>query len=281
MLPSGSLPKIALGLAGLAVVLAGLATWVVASRGERARPAAVASAAATVITQKVKATSVVRLKHDAEVVRDHGVAGLRVQDARLRRDLGLERDDRITAISGRTIQTDFDVYDVLLGASMMAATVLYVDLVHDGAPVLVRWELDSDLRAARYADTDLAIADVGHGRDAFADAVITIDATSYKIPRATVDAILADPSFATSIRIVPVIRVGNPDGVKLFGITPSSVYAAVGLKDGDTLHAVNNRRLTTPDSALEAYLALKTADHLVIELDRRGSPVTISVTVTP
>ena len=55
----------------------------------------------------------------------------------------------ITAISGKTIKRQFDVYDALLGVSMMNATALYLEITHNGGGTLVRWDLDGDLREAR------------------------------------------------------------------------------------------------------------------------------------
>ena len=48
-------------------------------------------------------------------------------------------------------------------------------------------------------------------------------------------------------------------GFKLYAIRPSSVYAKIGLTNGDTLSAINGLELTTADKALEVYTKLREA----------------------
>ncbi|MBA3454778.1 MAG: hypothetical protein H0T42_16950 [Deltaproteobacteria bacterium] len=150
---SGRTPVIAVSLAALALVTVIIAVIVVAMRGDNpagaAKPALIEDRGP--LKHRVPATDVVQLDRDTlEATTDpNGVAGLKVTDAALRAQLGLAPTDVITAISGRPVKRQFDVYDALLGASTMNATSLYVDLLRDGKPVLLRWELDGDLRAAR------------------------------------------------------------------------------------------------------------------------------------
>ncbi|MDQ3367449.1 MAG: hypothetical protein M3680_18665 [Myxococcota bacterium] len=77
------------------------------------------------------------------------LVGVTVKDAALRDRLGLRADDVITAISGRAITREHDVYDAVLGTSMLDASAVYVDLRRAGTSLLVRWQLDGELRARR------------------------------------------------------------------------------------------------------------------------------------
>jgi len=88
--------------------------------------------------------------------------------------------------------------------------------------------------------------------------------------------VLADPMSASKgARVVPAVKDGKADGFKLYAIRPSSVYAALGLQNGDTLHKVNNNELTTADKALEVYVKLREAKNIKLEIVRRGKTITI------
>ena len=71
---------------------------------------------------------------------------------------------------------------------------------------------------------------------------------------------------------MPAVKNGKPDGFKLYAIRPSSVYAKLGLTNGDTLQAINGFELTTADKALEVYTKLREATSLEVEVTRRGKP---------
>lgn len=147
---SGTTAKIAIALSLAAVITVGIAVVVVATR-EAPSVAAPPSKGTDDRDdrpehRRVRASDVVRLDRESvEAV----AGGIKVTDRELSRALSLEPDDVITAISGKTLKRQFDVYDALLGVSMMNATTLYLEVTHNGAATLVRWDLDGDLREAR------------------------------------------------------------------------------------------------------------------------------------
>ena len=97
----------------------------------------------------------------------------------------------------------------------------------------------------------------------------------------TVDAFFAIPNATwKGARVVPSVKNGKPNGFKLYAIRPSSMWAAVGFSNGDTVHAINDFELESVEDALEAYQALKTATSLTIEVTRRGTPFTLNIEIT-
>jgi type II secretory pathway component PulC len=66
-------------------------------------------------------------------------------------------------------------------------------------------------------------------------------------------------------------------GFRLYGVRRGGVLSAIGLENGDVLHAVGDLPLTSPTAALEALPALRRAGHLTLQLTRRGQPRTIEV----
>lgn len=282
---------IALGFAGVAMVVA-IAAVIIVVRRDDTRSDAHAGSAQTkeaVSDHTVAASEVVKLQHNAvEVVIENGsVKGVKLKDSALAKTLGLEPDDVIAAISGRPITRDMDLYDVMFNISMMNATTLYVEVLRGGAPLLLRWRLDGSLKDARYASRGSPLSSLYTtppapvDPDPLLDTIERIDDTHVKLPKATVDALLADPmAVAKGARVVPAIKNGVASGYKLYAIRPSSMYARLGLMNGDTLTAVNGEDLTTPDKALETYTKVRTASELKLDITRRGQPMQLTITIT-
>ena len=107
-----------------------------------------------------------------------------------------------------------------------------------------------------------------------------IDDSNYEIDKSLVDKVLANPmGVAKGARVVPSVKNGKPDGFKLYAIRPNSVYAKLGLANGDTLQAINGFELTSADKALEVYTKLREANRLQVEVTRRGKPMTLNYSI--
>jgi S1-C subfamily serine protease len=65
------------------------------------------------------------------------------------------------------------------------------------------------------------------------------------------------------------------DGVALSRVAASSPAAALGLKSGDLIAAVNGLSLSSPDRVLDAYSKLRQASQLSLEVVRDGRRVTM------
>jgi len=96
---------------------------------------------------------------------------------------------------------------------------------------------------------------------------------SYEIRRATLEGLLAGGITPPLPRIVPQTRDGEPVGLRLFGIGSDGPLAMIGLMNGDLLVEVNGRPLTSPDAALNAYAALRTASHVWLVVERAGQRI--------
>lgn len=289
MEPGRRLPAIAIGLAITAVVLATIAVIVVARRGPGEREAVAAPVAgAEIARREVAAIDVVELERDVTepAIENGAVIGVRVIDPSVRNLLGLGPKDIITAISGRAVRRQFDVYDALVGTGMMNATALFVELVRDGQPVLVRWELQGDLRQARRARPARG---PGAGltpplrpvRDPLIDTIRQLDDHHFSVPRATIEQIVASPvAFLQGARAFPT-KLGRADGIRVFSIRPTSALWALGLRTGDAVHAVNGVAISDPSRVLEIYDQVKAAASLRIEITRRNLSEVIEITQTP
>jgi general secretion pathway protein C len=81
-------------------------------------------------------------------------------------------------------------------------------------------------------------------------------------------------------RVVPAIKNGQPNGMKLYAIRPSSVFARLGFTNGDTIEQINGTAITTPDKALELYTKLQKVDVVTVDITRRGNPLRLTITIT-
>lgn len=109
-----------------------------------------------------------------------------------------------------------------------------------------------------------------------------LDAGHAEIPRAAVDEILANPmAFGRGARVLPSAKGGVANGFKIYAVKPGSIFARVGLTNGDTLTAIDGHPLDTVDRALEAYSALRTANRIELGVIRRGTPFTLVITIVP
>src|SRR5262249_44885264 len=87
-----------------------------------------------------------------------------------------------------------------------------------------------------------------------------ISAREVDVERGALDIVLEHTAeLVGSVQIVP-----SKDGINLKGIRAGSVLEAVGLQNGDQLRSINGFVLSDPQSSLEAYARLKTADNLAI-----------------
>jgi hypothetical protein len=107
-----------------------------------------------------------------------------------------------------------------------------------------------------------------------------LDDTHYEIAKTVFDEVVANPmAIAKGARMVPAMKDGKPEGIKLYAIRPSSVYAKLGLTNGDTLVAINGFPLVSVDKALEVYTKIREAKLIVLDVVRRGKPLTLAYAI--
>ncbi len=103
----------------------------------------------------------------------------------------------------------------------------------------------------------------------------------YEIDRSTLDSTLSDLNkIATQARIVPSFKNGVANGFKLFSIQPGSLYASIGVENGDVIQRVNGYEINSPEKALELYQKLRESQHVTIELERGGQSIKKEYNIT-
>lgn len=180
-------------------------------------------------------------------------------------------------------QGAFAIDDVIPGAGKLKSIKFkYVDFENNGR--IERLVLTGATPPTVVAKTEEPKPDTDENKDdlqaSIDNGIKKIDDSNYEIDKSLVDKVLANPmAVAKGARVVPAVKNGKPDGFKLYAIRPSSVYAKLGLSNGDTIQSINGFELTTADKALEVYTKLREARSLEMEVTRRGKPVTLKYTI--
>lgn len=98
----------------------------------------------------------------------------------------------------------------------------------------------------------------------------------YEISRETLEEVLGDPTqIVQEARVIP-----QKDGLRFFGIRSNSIFWKIGIKNGDTLHQINNVELSDVERALGVFEELRGESNFTIEYTRAGQKYTNEYTVT-
>ncbi|MEO8706357.1 MAG: type II secretion system protein GspC [Kofleriaceae bacterium] len=178
-------------------------------------------------------------------------------------------------------QGSYSVGEKLPGASgnIKAIRYKYVDFENSGRIERVMLSGAAPITAPTVA----AAEPTGDGDDlqaAIDGGIKKIDDNTYEIDKSLVEKVTANPmAFMKGARVVPAMKNGKPEGIKLYAIRPTSPYAKLGLTNGDTLQSINGFELTSVDKGLEIYAKLREATSLEVEVIRRGKPMTIKYSI--
>jgi general secretion pathway protein C len=107
-----------------------------------------------------------------------------------------------------------------------------------------------------------------------------VGANEFNVDRTVVDKILENQAeLMRQARIVPEQENGKVVGIRLFGVRNDTLLGVLGMENGDRLQTINGFDMTSPEKALEAYARLRTADHLTIQVNRKGGDMNIDYNI--
>lgn len=113
---------------------------------------------------------------------------------------------------------------------------------------------------------------------AIASKIRAISEREFEVDRSVVDHVLENQAdLMRSARVRPVKQDGKVAALQLLRVQPGSLLGTLGLKTGDRLRSINGFDLTDPQKALEAYARLRSANDLVIAVQRGGKDMTIDI----
>jgi general secretion pathway protein C len=112
------------------------------------------------------------------------------------------------------------------------------------------------------------------------DGIEKVTDTRFNIQRSLVDKALANQgSLMKTARVIPHEEDGRVVGVKLYGIRRNSLLGRLGVRNGDMLRTINGFAMASPDTALEAYSRLRSADKLTLAIKRQNKEMTIEYNI--
>ncbi|MFZ5874961.1 MAG: type II secretion system protein GspC [Nitrospirota bacterium] len=74
----------------------------------------------------------------------------------------------------------------------------------------------------------------------------------------------------TKARVVPNFSDGKPDGFKIFSIAPDSLYAKIGLQNGDVLQQINGVEIKDPENFMRVFQQLKDEPRIALDFVRNN-----------
>jgi general secretion pathway protein C len=90
-----------------------------------------------------------------------------------------------------------------------------------------------------------------------------------RLDRKEVDSTLPEYlQLMREIRVRPYLEEGQPSGFLIYNIEPGSIFARMGLENGDVIMVVNGKPITKTLQAVEFYNALKKGGTVNLEIKR-------------
>jgi general secretion pathway protein C len=80
----------------------------------------------------------------------------------------------------------------------------------------------------------------------------------------------------TQARALPYVEQGKTVGFRISEIVPGSIYAKIGLQNGDVIQQVNAQTLDDPGKFFQLYQGLRNERNITIDLIRGGQRQTLS-----
>lgn len=100
------------------------------------------------------------------------------------------------------------------------------------------------------------------------------------VKRSEIESALKDVNnLMKQIRIQPHFKNGKPDGLRLTGIRPNSVFYNMGLKSGDIIMGVDGKNIESVDDAIKFYQNLQSSSRAQLQVKRRGRLKTIDYSI--
>lgn len=148
----------------------------------------------------------------------------------------------------------------------------WIDLV-DGAGHRGRLSLLGLPETAAGRGSDPARSPSPPAADPVLEGTRKLDDQNYEVDRSLVRALVTGAAKPGGTRFVPQLDHGEVKGVRVFGVTPGSIPFAFGLKNGDTLTAIDGAPLKDLNQLLDLYARLDQLSAVELSGTRAGAPL--------
>jgi len=98
----------------------------------------------------------------------------------------------------------------------------------------------------------------------------------FEVSRAEVQQSMENPlQFFSQMRAMPHFVNGKTDGFSISQVAPGSVFAQLGLRNGDMVTSINGQPVTNPMQAMGLMQAMKTQTAIDLTVNRGGTPSSV------
>jgi general secretion pathway protein C len=155
-----------------------------------------------------------------------------------------------------------------------------------GLGTLSRVKTDRIIIVHEEGSLELLLEDVGEdkiSKTAYHSSSLTsgfarkIGKGTYIVDQRKVQQAIENPTqIMTDARLTPNVRNGIKEGFILSEVKRNGIYYSLGLRNGDVLLRINEYDISNPETALQAFTALRGLDRIQIDLVRAGSKMTMT-----
>jgi type II secretion system protein C len=98
----------------------------------------------------------------------------------------------------------------------------------------------------------------------------------FEVSRSQVQQTMENPAqFFSQMRAMPHFVNGKTDGFSISQVAPGSVFAQLGLQEGDLLTSIDGQPVTNPMQAMGLIQAVKTSSAIDLVVNRGGTPTSV------
>ena len=113
--------------------------------------------------------------------------------------------------------------------------------------------------------------------DPFADSVRKIAENDYEVERSLVRGLVTGTTKAGTVRAMPVMKGGEIQGIRLSGVRAGTIPTALGLKNGDTISAIDGDQIKNVQQLLDLYAKLDNVSAVELNVTRGGKPFNLTL----
>lgn len=125
--------------------------------------------------------------------------------------------------------------------------------------------------------TDAATSAPAAPADPFADKVRKIADNDYEVDRQLVRDLVTGTSKPGGVRAVPMMKGTEVQGIRMLGVRPGSVAAALGLKSNDVIAAIDGDQIKNVQNLLDLYAKLDNINAVELTGTRAGKPLALTL----
>ena len=110
--------------------------------------------------------------------------------------------------------------------------------------------------------------------------VVRKDSGATTLDQRRIQQALENPQqIMTDARFLPNIVQGKQEGFRLTEVKPGGIYGSLGLQNGDVVLRINEHSISSPESALQAFTALRGMDRVQLDIIRNASKMTYTYVI--